>query len=139
MKKYSLNKNGFSLSEMLIVVAIIGVLTGLSLPTFASTRKKANEETCEANRRSMRDAIVRDYTKAQASGEDLSKIADKENVIARSFGSLTSNFTCPEHGEYRVYVKEDSTDILAVTITCKEHTSDSEIKGIEAEGYQSLN
>lgn len=108
---------------MLIVVAIIGVLTGLSLPTFASTRKKANEETCEANRRAMRDAIVRDYTKAQASGEDLSKIADKENVITESFGSLANNFTCPEHGKYHVYVKEGSTDILAITITCEEHSS----------------
>ena len=37
----SRNRNGFTIVEMLIVVLIIGILAGIALPKFASTRDKA--------------------------------------------------------------------------------------------------
>ena len=46
------NKNGFTLMEMLIVIAIIAVLIAVAIPVFASQLEKAKEATDLANVRS---------------------------------------------------------------------------------------
>ncbi len=48
MKKMT-NKKGFTLMEMLIVVAIIAILVAIAIPTFSSSLKKANIATDKAN------------------------------------------------------------------------------------------
>jgi prepilin-type N-terminal cleavage/methylation domain-containing protein len=71
MKK---NKNkGFTLAELLIVVAIIGVLVAISIPIFTSQLEKAREATDAANIRSqyaevMSEAITEG---GNVSGKDL--------------------------------------------------------------------
>lgn len=50
MKKSS--KKGFTLAELLIVVAIIGVLVAISIPIFSGLVEKAREATDIANIRS---------------------------------------------------------------------------------------
>ena len=62
MKKQQRNK-GFTLAELLIVVAIIGVLVAISIPIFSGQLEKAREATDAANIRSqyaevMADAIM---------------------------------------------------------------------------------
>lgn len=57
--------SGFTLAELLIVVAIIGVLVAISIPIFSSQLEKAREATDTANIRSqyaevMTDAILSD-------------------------------------------------------------------------------
>lgn len=51
LKKFT-NKKGFTLMEMLIVVAIIAILVAIAIPTFSGTLKKANAATDLANIRS---------------------------------------------------------------------------------------
>ncbi len=51
MKK--LNKKGFTLAELLIVVAIIAVLVAISIPVFSAQLEKAREATDEANIRAL--------------------------------------------------------------------------------------
>ena len=46
-----LNKKGFTLAELLVVVAIIGVLVAISIPIFTSQLEKAREATDMANLR----------------------------------------------------------------------------------------
>ena len=46
------NKKGFTLMEMLIVVAIIAILVAIAIPTFASSLNKARVAVDEANIRS---------------------------------------------------------------------------------------
>ncbi len=50
MKNWS-SKKGFTLGELLIVVAIIGVLVSISIPIFTNQLKKARLATNEANAR----------------------------------------------------------------------------------------
>ena len=44
-----LNKKGFTLAELLVVVAIIGVLVAISIPIFTSQLEKSREATDAAN------------------------------------------------------------------------------------------
>ena len=52
IKRITKNKKGFTLAELLIVVAIIGVLVAISIPIFTSQLEKAREATDLANIRS---------------------------------------------------------------------------------------
>lgn len=59
MKK--LNKKGFTLAELLIVVAIVGVLVAISIPIFSGKLDKAKIATNQANIRAAKAAAVADY------------------------------------------------------------------------------
>lgn len=55
MKK---NKKGFTLAELLIVVAIIAVLTAIAVPLFVTSLHKAEEATFNANKDTVRTAGI---------------------------------------------------------------------------------
>ena len=59
------NKKGFTLAELLVVVAIIAVLVAISIPIFTSQLEKAREATDAANLRAAyaevsADAVLND-------------------------------------------------------------------------------
>lgn len=55
------NRKGFTLSELLVVVAIIGILVAVSLPTFISTLKETRYETNIKNIRAGYTACLKEY------------------------------------------------------------------------------
>ncbi len=65
MKK--LNKKGFTLAELLIVVAIIAVLVAISIPIFNTQLEKSREATDAAN---LRAAYAEVMTAALTDAED---------------------------------------------------------------------
>lgn len=52
------NENGFTLAELLVVVAIIGILVAISIPVFTAQRSKAIIATNRANIRAARAAAL---------------------------------------------------------------------------------
>lgn len=58
MKK---NNKGFTLAELLIVVAIIAVLVAIAIPVFTTQLEKSREATDIANVRSAYAAMVAEY------------------------------------------------------------------------------
>ena len=56
-----MKKKGFTLSELLIVVAIIAVLVAVSIPIFAAQLHKARVSTDYANVRSYFSQLQYDY------------------------------------------------------------------------------
>ena len=54
-------KKGFTLAELLIVVAIIGVLVGISIPIFTTQLAKSRLATNQANARAAKAAAVAAY------------------------------------------------------------------------------
>ena len=61
MKKLFKNKKGFTLMEMLIVVAIIVILVAVSMPVFTSQLEKAKTATDDANIRAAKAVAVAEY------------------------------------------------------------------------------
>jgi len=56
-----MNKKGFTLAELLIVVAIIAVLVAISIPIFSAQLEKAKEATDMANIRSAYAEVIANY------------------------------------------------------------------------------
>lgn len=60
-KKFRENKKGFTLAELLVVVAIVGILVAISIPVFTSQLTKARQATNLANLRAAKAAAVAEY------------------------------------------------------------------------------
>ena len=75
MKKLN-NKKGFTLAELLIVVAIIAVLVAISIPIFSAQLEKAREATDMANLRSA-------YAEVMAAGLTEDTANYKKTVTAK--------------------------------------------------------
>ena len=64
IKKVRENKKGFTLAELLVVVAIVGILVAISIPVFTaqlSKARKARKATNQANLRAAKAAAVAEY------------------------------------------------------------------------------
>lgn len=59
-------KGGFTLIEMLIVVAIIAILIAISIPLVGSALESAREATDAANERAFKAALVSSYLLSEA-------------------------------------------------------------------------
>lgn len=58
MLSKKLNKKGFTLAELLVVVAIIAILVAVSIPIFTGRLEKSREATDVANMRAAKGAAV---------------------------------------------------------------------------------
>lgn len=69
-KKIRGNKKGFTLAELLVVVAIVGILVAISIPVFTSQLAKARKATNQANMRAAKAAAVAQYLTDNEDGKE---------------------------------------------------------------------
>ena len=81
MQKFK-SKKGFTLAELLIVVAIIAVLTAIAVPLFVGSLNKAEENVKNANIRAVRSVAVVAILNSEQ------KEAKKEDGIFKADGTL---------------------------------------------------
>ena len=93
-----MKKKGFTLIELMIVVAIIGILAAIAIPNMAFTKKKAKLASCKSNLDSIGKALDMyadsnndDYPLETTYG---SSIATDSSILITN-GYLGKGVTCP--------------------------------------------
>lgn len=87
MKKIRSSKKGFTLAELLIVVAIIGVLVGISIPIFSAQLRKSKLATNQANARAAYAAVSAEILDKGYAGGTGTYNVDKATLT----GAVTEN------------------------------------------------
>lgn len=124
-----LNKKGFTLAELLIVVAIIGVLVAISIPIFTSQLEKAREATDEANIRSIyaqlsADVLTENTTTDAKKGKDVCPAAANYTVTKEATtGNITGTATYKMTQKTDGLVSGGSVTIGGVDITSDKFTT----------------
>ncbi len=61
-----LNKKGFTLIELMIVIAIIGILAAIAIPQFAAYRQKSYNSAAQSDLRNVKTNLEAFYADYQA-------------------------------------------------------------------------
>lgn len=69
LKEFRENKKGFTLAELLVVVAIVAILVAISVPIFTTQLGKARRATNQANMRAAKVAAISQYLTDGHDGE----------------------------------------------------------------------
>ena len=132
------NKKGFTLAELLIVVAIIGVLVAISIPIFTAQLEKSREATDLANIRSayaevMAAALTDTGTTSDPSGDvtregddgsyvwtatvDLKQAQDGWQGSADNIGGIDVSGMTPHAGGTATVTYTQETDTAAIAFS----------------------
>jgi len=106
------NQRGFTLIELMIVVAIIGILTAIAFPLYANIQARARVAKAQADARTLASAVVVYSAHTGSLPGGLSDLAvtvtdPQTNAVA---GPFISPIPTPPHGWSAPYAYTDNGD-----------------------------
>jgi prepilin-type N-terminal cleavage/methylation domain-containing protein len=111
-------KGGFTLVEIMIVVAIIGLLAAIAIPNFMKARETAQKNVCIANMKQI-DGAKTLY--ALDEGTDAAAVSDltPDYIKAEPFCPMSRD----EDGELQSYILGDADEVPScpVVATYEDH------------------
>jgi len=103
-------KKGFTLTELMIVVMILGILVLIAVPIYNNATAKAEKSACQANRRTIESAIAQYAAVEEVNTGDVIAVFTEEGIKVKvgdegNETDLVGNYlnelpTCPSGGTY---------------------------------------
>ena len=96
---------GFTLTEIMIVVAIIGIIIAIAVPGFIRARERARQTACQENLIRIDQAIQQYIIEENVRG-DLPLTVDLDYLIGETM-YLRTTPVCPSGGTYTLNLPND--------------------------------
>ena len=121
LKEFRENKKGFTLAELLVVVAIVAILVAISVPIFTTQLGKARRATNQANMRAAKVAAISQYLTDGHDGE-------KTYVYSIEAGTVTVATDSFKKDDYTIKTIDEAAtdkvyDSIAVEVKSASSTS----------------
>lgn len=110
LKGHLKNKKGFTLIELIVVVAVLGILASIAVPRVGGITQRAKDVADKAQIRILQEALER-YI-AESGDEDLDNNELKNNNGKLTAESVIDALKSEIDGEYGPYLKGDVTTTL---------------------------
>jgi len=103
---------GFTLIELMIVIAIIGILAAIAVPNFNRARAQAKKKSCVSNMKTMEGAIELYQMENSIPAGTAPSVTD-----LKTKGYLKTEPKCPGSGTYAIAMPSGTNAVTDITCT----------------------
>ena len=129
------NKKGFTLVELVIVVAVMAILVDVAIPTIGSIRTSAQNSVDESNAKTI-ESLIKLAESEQKTDGNIGEDAALEAVAEGKLGIKSKVFVyypevgkCYKQGATGVPTGDDAADAITITFN-----DDGTVDGVDEDG-----